>query len=105
MVDDELEVEVGHLRAGRAGAADRVLDPAQPPAECEVTLLNRVEEHRRVQLAVEGVAEGRVSLDLVHMDHGFEPVDYSPGDVRDDVLRVLERASDDVIGVARNIGQ
>jgi hypothetical protein len=42
MVDHELEVEIGYLRASRAVAANRVLDPAQPSAECEVTLLNRV---------------------------------------------------------------
>ena len=78
--------------------------PRRRPRKAKVTLLDRVEEHGRIKLAVECVAEGRVSFDLVDMDHRIEPLDHGPGDIRDDVLGVLERAPDHIVGVAGDVG-
>lgn len=102
-VDDELEIELRKLRTGVAVAARRALDADEPVAEGEVALLHRVEEHRSVGSAVERVAEYGVSLLLVEREHPTEMLRDEEGHVREDILRMLERAIDDVARVARDV--
>jgi hypothetical protein len=104
VVNDELQVEVRRLDAGVAGAIRRVLDPADPPSETEVTLLYRIEEHRSVEVIVERVAEGGVALELVHPEYRLQALDDVARDVGHDVLGVFERTRDDVVRVAGNVG-
>ena len=81
VVNDKLEIELGCLRAGVARAARRVLDAREPPAEAEIALFDRVEQHRGVYLAVEGIRKGGVPLELVHeLDRRIEVGDLQVRD-------------------------
>jgi hypothetical protein len=81
-----------------------VLDAPEALAKTEVALLDRIEQHRAVELTVERVAEGGIAFELVDAHHGLEMLDDVPSDVGHDVLGVLQRARDDVVGVARDVG-
>lgn len=103
-VHEELQIQVGQLRAGGAVAADGVLDAAQASPEGEVALLDHVQEHRPVQIALERIAECGIALELVHADDPLEAVHHGRGHVGHHILGVLERTRDDVVRVARDVG-
>jgi hypothetical protein len=87
VVDDEFEIELRRLGTCVARAVRRVLDAAESLAKPEVTLLDRVEQHRGVQLAVEGVPKSGVPLELVDPQDGLEVLDDIAGDLRRPRLR------------------
>jgi len=103
VVNDELEVQLRGFRARIARAVRRVLDTPQAPAKAEVALLDRVEQHRRVELAVQGVAERGISFQLVYAQDGLEAFYDVSRDLRDHILGVLERAGDNVVAISGDI--
>ena len=78
VVDDELEVEIGDPGARVALAGGRLADVAAAPAEPEVAALDRVEEHRPVDLLGGRKGERGVALELGQPEVGPEAVTTAP---------------------------
>ena len=70
VVNDELDVEVLHAAAGLARAAVGLLDVAEPLAEGEIRLLDRILQERPVDLVGKRVNEGRIALELGEAERG-----------------------------------
>ena len=64
VVNDELDVEALHAAARLALAAVGLFDVAQPLAEGEIRLLDRILQERPVDLVGERVNEGRVAFEF-----------------------------------------
>ena len=104
VVNDELDVEALHPAAGLALAAVGLLDVAQPLAEGEIRLLDRILQERPVDLVGDRVDEGRVAFELGEAERGPERPDQRIHDVGDDVLGVIEFDAGHEVRVAGNVG-
>ena len=104
VVHDELHVEALHPAAGLALAAVGLLDVAQPLAEGEIRLLDRILQERPVDLVVERINESCVALELGKAERRTKRPDERIHDVGDDVLGVVEFDPGYEVRVAGNIG-
>ena len=104
VVDDELEVEVGDPGAGVALAGCRLADVTAAPAKAEVAALDRVEEHRPVDLLGGHEGERGVTLELGQPEVRPERRDDGADQVRQDVLRVVQLDIGEVARVAGDVG-
>ena len=103
-VNDELDVEALHAAARLALAAVGLLDVAQPLAEGEIRLLDRILQERPVDLVGERVDEGRVAFELGEAERRAQRLDQRVHDVGDDVLGVVELDPGHEGRVAGNVG-
>ena len=70
VVNDELDVEVLHAAARLALAAVGPLDVAEPLAEGEIRLLDRILQERPVDLVGERINESRVAFEFGEAETG-----------------------------------
>ena len=104
VVDDELEVEVRDPDASVALARGGLADVAAPPAKPEVAALDRVEEHRPVDLLSRREHERSIALKLGQPEVGPQRGDDHADEVREDVLRVVQLNVGEVAGISGDIG-
>ena len=104
VVNDELDVEVLHAAAGLALAAVGLLDVAEPLAEGEIRLLDRILQERPVDLVGERVNEGRVAFELGEAEGRTQRPHQRIHDVGDDVLGVVEFDPGHEVRVTGNVG-
>ena len=104
VVDDELQVEVRDPGAGVALAGRRLADVAPAPAEPEVAALDRVEEHRPVDLLADHVRERRVALELGQPEVRPERGDDGADEVGQDVLGVVQLDVGEIARVTGDVG-
>ena len=104
VVNDELDVEALHAAAGLALAAVGLLDVAQPLAEGEIRLLDRILHERPIDLVRERVNEGRVAFEFGKAERRAQRPDQRVHDVGDDVLGVVEFDPGHEVRVAGYVG-
>ena len=104
MVHNELEIEIRDLDAGVALARGRLADVATTPPEAEVAALDRVEQHRPVDVLNTHGGECGVSLELGQAEVGPQGAHDRADQVRQDVLRVIQLDVGEVAGVAGDVG-
>ena len=104
VMDDELEVEVGDPDAGVAWTRRRLADVAPAAPEAEVAALDRVEEHRSVELLGGHERERRVAFELGQPEVRPQRGDDGADEVGQDVLRVVELDAGEVPGVPGDVG-
>ena len=104
VVGDELEVEVRNADACVALARGRLTNITPATTEAEVAALDRVEQHRPVDLLRRGEAEGGVALKLGQSETGPQRRDDRANQVGEDVLRVIDLDRREVLGIAADVG-
>ena len=104
MVHDELDVEALHAAAGLALAAVGLLDVAQPLAEGEIGLLDRILQERPVDFVGERIDESGVAFEFGQTERRTQRLEQRVHDVGDDVLGVVEFDAGHEIRVAGNVG-
>jgi hypothetical protein len=90
MVDHELEVQIRYLSAGVAVTRSRLSDIPAAPAKSEVAALDRVEEHRPVDLLGCHEREGGIAFELGQPEVGPQRRDDCADNVCEDVLCVVQ---------------
>jgi hypothetical protein len=104
VVDDELEIEIAHRGAGFALADRGLLDVAQAAAELEIGRLDRILQHRAVDLRGHRVDESGVALELGQAEGRPQALDHGVHEVGDDVLGVVEFDPGKKARIAGDIG-
>ena len=104
VVDHELEVEIRDPDAGVTPAGRRLAHVAAAPAEPEVAALDRVEEHRAVDLLDRREREGGVALELRQPEARPNRRDDGADEVGQDVLGVVQLDAAQVAGIPGDVG-
>ena len=104
VMNHELDVEALHPAAGLALARAGLLDAAEPLAEREISLLDRILQERPVDLVGERVDEGRVAFKLREAERRTQRPDQRVHDVGDDVLGMIEFDAGHEVRVAGYVG-
>ena len=103
-MDHELEVEIRNPDASVALTRRRLTDVAAAAAKPEVAALDRVEEHRPVDLLGRREGEGGIALEFGQPEVGPERRDHTADEVREDVVCVVQLDLTEVARVPGDVG-
>ena len=103
-MDHELEVQIRDPDTGVALTGRRLAHVPTAAAEPEVAALDRVQQHRPVDLLGGHRHEGGVALQLGQTEVGAERRDDGADEVGEDVLGVVQFDVGEVARVSRDVG-
>ncbi len=102
----ELQIEFRDQEAGVAVAGRGAGDALQPVPESAVRNRNCVEQHRRIDPLAQGHHEDGITLYFVDPEGpGGQGPDQGVGQIRQDVVGMLELGADEIGRVSTDVGQ
>src|ERR1700722_4561890 len=103
-MNHELDVEALHPAARLALARAGLLDAAEPLAEGEIGLFDRILDERSIDFVGKRIDESRVAFELCEAERRTQRPDQSVHDVGDDVLGMVEFDAGHEMRVAGYVG-
>src|ERR1700722_3774639 len=103
-MNHELDVEALHSATRLALARTGLLDAAEPLAEGEIGLFDRILHERSIDLVGKRINESRVAFELGEAERGTQRSDQCIHDDGDDVLGMIEFDAGHEVRVAGYVG-
>src|SRR3984957_9330379 len=103
-MNPDLDVEALHSATRLALARTGLLDAAEPLAEGEIGLFDRILDERSIDLVGKRIDESRIAFELGETERRTQRPDQSVHDVGDDVLGMIEFYPGHEVGVAGYVG-